>query len=57
MGDTQVYIVEHSVVSPAAQVMETRLKNITLQTYMTVDETCTWRATAPSADRPLSQHW
>lgn len=57
MGDTQVYIVEQSVVDPRAQIMQTRLKNITLQAYMTVDERCTWRTSPSTVEKPAAQRW
>ena len=44
MGDTKVYIVEHSVVDPFTKTMKTRLRNISLRYYLDVTETCDFTA-------------
>lgn len=44
VGDSQVYILEQTVVDPKRQVLSTVLRNITLQTYMEVIETSVYTA-------------
>lgn len=51
IGESPAFIVEESIVDPRNQTLTTYTKNITLTTFMTVEEKCVYNADATNAQR------
>lgn len=50
-GDTTAFVVEESVLDPKAKTLRTFTKNITLNTFMTVEEKCLYTVDPVHPDR------
>lgn len=50
IGEAPVYIVEESILDPATMTFTTYTKNVTLNSYMTVEEKCTYDVAASNAE-------